>query len=789
MFKFLHDIDVAKKKLLNTINNKLALPNEDDECHFPGDEETMRCAIGVGECSLPRKGHLRNGEEEDDNDGEDDSSESDKDDSTESNGNNVSESDGEAKRSVRNRHEESNTCEDNEKREDEIGGVEWRGKDATSMCGSPQGDWQAHSDSDGSDEHDQPDDKCANEPDDKCANQHDDKCANQRERCAVPLNEAKVSEERKRSYPPKLKKETKTGTNIHVESTFYDHLKEKVANHLCCKVQGREYDEVVKQMILLRNSSDEKAKSMVETEKNQSTERNCSLKQHRKMAVECATKICDLVLGDRTKVLEKLRLLHSGDEENVKEQEEKILRNDEEIIELRRRNKMLNDINERQTKQLLQLSCQLSSNIKSDSETSERNYISAKVDSMEKELSQLKGEVAMLEELANDKNVHVKKNYELGCLIKSMEISLQKKSHLCASLWREKHQLQEKLQRCREKVQHLREDLRVCRYDLLDMQRSGKRLAFQIRGFIRAHGDRTEGIFLRCHKRKGRLKIHARSENGTSNDLVKDPTSEHSNGAIFESHPNSVYPPRRTCSVDLPRRLPAGPQSHTFNYCTGAGANRCSNRDTLEELACKLKNYKFFIEEWKSSHIRNEKKKDAELKETKKLLSQQVTKNEMLEKKYQSLLEKMRSLDRGPHNKGSDIDSAMRNVADGEMHCEGSHQDGVCPQTEEFIDEVNFLTREVEKLREDQVLLQEDVKKKSTIILHLIKKHPLSEEHFRLDNNLPILNNKLTYDEMRKIMEETLIENIRLRSDLLTLAKCVQGDSTASCVGQDNSGA
>lgn len=39
----------------------------------------------------------------------------------------------------------------------------------------------------------------------------------------------------------------------------------------------------------------------------------------------------------------------------------------------------------------------------------------------------------------------------------------------------------------------------------------------------------------------------------------------------------------------------------------------------------------------------------------------------------------------------------------------------------------------------------------------------------RIDNNFVLFKNKLTYDDMRKVMEETLIDNIRLRTDLITL--------------------
>ncbi|EUD66361.1 hypothetical protein C922_03277 [Plasmodium inui San Antonio 1] len=886
MFKFLHDIDVAKRKLLNTINNKLALPNEDDECLFPGDEQTMSRALGAGECWLPIKGDSPKGEggeeegeedeegddeqddeQDDEGDGEDDSSETDEDDSVQYSGDNVSESDGDAETSVRNGHEETDTHEENEKREDKAegvatGGLEargaaWRRKDAPTMCAPPQGEVHVQSASagrrmkaqkgqsrQGSERHEESSriatgstvimgsevstqvgaiplaqtirGHCGHSEHSRPSERGESSEPGSR---AMPHNEGQV-DETERSYLPKLKKETqkwkgkkpKADTNILTESTFYNNLKQKVANSLCCKVDRKKYDDVVEQMIQLRKLFREEANLMVDTGKGQSTEGSCSRQQQRKMAEECATKICDLVLGDRSKLFGKLPIHRSGDGKDEKDEksdesdkEEQILSDDtnektknaKEIIELKRRNKILNDINERQTKQLLQLSCHLSSNIKSDSETSERNYISAKVHCMEKELTQLKGELALLEELASDKNVLVKKNYELGCLIKSLEVSLQRKSHLCVSLWREKHDLQKRLQRCREQVQLSREDLRACRAAFLDMKQREKRLAFQFKGLIKTRGDRAGGeMSLRRHKRKGRLKLRVRTESAACNDSARDPPSERPKGVHFERHPKSVYPPRRTNSADPLRPPPVAPQSHASNYYISAGAICDGNSaadfrgdcGALEELSRKVNNYKFFIDEWKSFSVRIKKKKDAEFKETKKLLSQQVAKNEMLEKKYQTLLEKMRSLGRGA-DKGSAMGTEMGSVTDGGIRCEGSHQDGVCPKTKELIDEVHFLTSEVDKLREDQLLLQEDVKKKSTIIVHLIEKQALSEEHFRLEKRLPILNNKLTYDEIRKIMEETLIENIRLRSDLVTLAKCVKGDSAGSSVGQDNPGA
>ncbi|KMZ92222.1 hypothetical protein PVMG_02210 [Plasmodium vivax Mauritania I] len=538
MFKFLQDIDVAKRKLLNTINNKLALPNGDDECLFQGDEPTMSGALGAGERSLLRRGESSeedsgqsdegdasqpdegDASQPDEGDGsqpgEDNSSEPDEDSSSQSDEDDSFEPSGDAKGSAR------SGCEEEGKREEEAVGVAAIGA----------ADWVA---------------------------------------CR------------------RKKKETRTG-------------------------QSRRGSEVSTEVGAIRGAHPIRGR----IERGEHGEHGESAKR-----------------GSRATPRD-------------------------EVAELRRRNKILNDINERQTKQLLQLSCQLSSNIKSDSEGSERNYISAKVDAMERQLTQLKGEIATLEELASDKNAYVKKSYELGCLIKSLEGTLKEKSLLCVSLWREK------------------------------------------------------------------LKLQQSYSSGGAN-------------------------------------------------CRAEGH---ASRDSPEELARKVNRYKFVLGEWKSLSVRRKKKEDAELKETKKLLSQQVAKNEMLERNNQTLLERVRSLDRGAQGGGAVGSGMDSHLGNGMIN----RQEGDHPQTKELLDEVNFLAREVERLREDQLLLQEDVKKKSTIIVHLIKKHALSEEHFRLDSSLPILKNQLTYAEMRKIMEETLVENIRLRSDLATLAKCVKGDGA----GQDN---
>ncbi|CAI7721538.1 conserved Plasmodium protein, unknown function [Plasmodium vivax] len=667
MFKFLQDIDVAKRKLLNTINNKLALPNGDDECLFQGDEPTMSGALGAGERSLLRRGESS----------EEDSGQSDEGDASQPDEGDASQPD------------EGDASQPDE------------------------GDASQPDEGDGS----QPGEDNSSEPDEDSSSQSDE------DDSFEPSGDAKGS--------------ARSG----------------------CEEEGKREEEAVGVAAI-------GAADWVACRRKKKETRTGQSRRGSEVSTEVgAIRGAHPIRG---------RIERGEHGESAKRGSRATPR--DEVAELRRRNKILNDINERQTKQLLQLSCQLSSNIKSDSEGSERNYISAKVDAMERQLTQLKGEIATLEELASDKNAYVKKSYELGCLIKSLEGTLKEKSLLCVSLWREKLKLQQRLQRCRQQVQLSKEDLRACRMNLLHMQRGEKRLAFQFRGLVRSHGDRVGGIPLQRHRRKGRLKLKLKlklrggGESGACDDSEGAPPSVHPNGVY---HPNSVYPPRRTSSAD--------PTSHTISYSSGGANCRAeghASRDSPEELARKVNRYKFVLGEWKSLSVRRKKKEDAELKETKKLLSQQVAKNEMLERNNQTLLERVRSLDRGAQGGGAVGSGMDSHLGNGMIN----RQEGDHPQTKELLDEVNFLAREVERLREDQLLLQEDVKKKSTIIVHLIKKHALSEEHFRLDSSLPILKNQLTYAEMRKIMEETLVENIRLRSDLATLAKCVKGDGA----GQDN---
>ncbi|CBZ51244.1 conserved hypothetical protein [Neospora caninum Liverpool] len=108
----------------------------------------------------------------------------------------------------------------------------------------------------------------------------------------------------------------------------------------------------------------------------------------------------------------------------------------------------------------------------------------------------------------------------------------------------------------------------------------------------------------------------------------------------------------------------------------------------------------------------------------------------------------------------------------------------------ELHDAYESLKEEFSQLSVAQTLLQNDVARKAEIIAFLVKKYALNEEAFR--GPLPAASSfgwkklaaaaaeavggtaghsSLSLDEMQKVVEETLLENIRLRTDLATLAE------------------
>ncbi|GAW81927.1 hypothetical protein, conserved [Plasmodium gonderi] len=649
------------------------------------------------------------------------------------------------------------------------------------------------------------------------------------------------------------KKDIAVATNIFVESTFYNNFKKEIANNLIYNFYHEEYEAIMNQLPLEKKQPCEfqillKCGEKGEiTDGSQKRELQLQLQREKKMNVQdWASKVCELVVRDTKGLFDSLILCNEDIEHLRNMSRDKKIYLDE-ISELKKKNKMLNDINERQTNQLLQLSCQISSNIKNDFEVNEQNFLHEKIDYMEKEIKQLQGEKVTLESLANDKLACIKKNYELKCFLKTLENVVHKKSQACISLKREKQELQEKLKLYFENLQLAKEDLNMYKLAFLENQRAQKHLAYQFKNLLRTHSKTA-----RCaHIGSGTSIAHSKMQK--IKGLKKTKKLKKMNHlkilrqyVLGEEHP--IVHSMKICNVRCNVRCNFGCNvrcNFGCNFDCNFGCNfgcscsgRCSrdprgthnatahsesacgqridvhegiakrrsvsdtpkenisNYDSLtkEELAHKVRMYELVLDEWKSVSIKNKSKNDTELKETKKLLSQERAKNALIEKKYQSVLKEITIVSEETERQmelqmerqmerqtGRQVEWQTKQQTELQtsgkeelLKYEGSYEYRTCLKIQALLNEINFLTKEIERLREDQLLLQEGVKNKSEIISHLIKRHALSEEHFRLDTNLSISKDKLTYEEMWKIMEETLIENIRLRSDLLTLAKSVQ---------------
>ncbi|XP_023056755.1 uncharacterized protein LOC111534364 [Piliocolobus tephrosceles] len=193
----------------------------------------------------------------------------------------------------------------------------------------------------------------------------------------------------------------------------------------------------------------------------------------------------------------------------------------------------------------------------------------------------------------------------------------------------------------------------------------------------------------------------------------------------------------------------------------------CNTYDLVE----KINYYKLTLCEYKRL-LKKQNTSNTKLKEIQKLLSYEIEKNEIINQKYIDLLSKVRDVTKKKEEQGHRHRHEQK-----EQEIISTYKQTIEYKTtlkiQELLNEIKFLTQDIEVLKDHQNLLQKDVNDKNKIISHLIKKHALNEEHFRLDTSFEIYNDQLTYNEMKKVMEETLIENIRLRNDLMTLAKSV----------------
>lgn len=139
----------------------------------------------------------------------------------------------------------------------------------------------------------------------------------------------------------------------------------------------------------------------------------------------------------------------------------------------------------------------------------------------------------------------------------------------------------------------------------------------------------------------------------------------------------------------------------------------------------------------------------------------EIEKNKIIHKKYQNVLKKITNINK-ENNKLLFNDNKISECKTFEYK--------TSIKIQELLNEIIFLTKEIEKFKDDQILLKQEINTKTKIISHLIKRNALdAQRHFKIDSSFVLLKKKLTYDDMQKVMEETLIDNIRLRTDLITI--------------------
>ncbi|SOV12468.1 conserved Plasmodium protein, unknown function [Plasmodium sp. gorilla clade G2] len=523
----------------------------------------------------------------------------------------------------------------------------------------------------------------------------------------------------------------------------------------------------------------------------------------------------------------------------------------EEIKTLKKKEKILNDINERQTYQLLQLSGQIS-HIKTEQDIShdilnDDIRLSEKYEYMEKEIKKLEKENENLQNLLKDKMTYMKQNFQLKCYIQNMQEDIKNKNFLYTKINEQKHQLENKLIKYYEYIQIIKEDLYGYKKLLYDIKINENNLVNRFKMFLRNHknwyhvkyykrGKGSDAWHMQTKRKKKKKKkkkkyAQLKGENIKTVKLLKeidnDMTHENYDDNMLHDnndddnmlHDNNDDNMLHNNNNGDHNMLHDNNDDHNMLHNNNNDDNMLHNNnnddnmlhnnndDTInvihekassnhhvlscktqknttiknisnynltknclqEELINKINYYKYQLDEYKSIYMKNKNNAHSQLRETKKLLSYEIKKNKMIEKKYEHLSNKFQDIYTTFNDEKHKINNNNNNKNDDNKNpCE---KDAM--PTQELLNEINLLTEEIKKFKEDQILLQQDVNNKSKIISHLIKKHALSEEHFRLDKSFNIFNNKLTYDEMKKVMEETLIENIRLRTDLMTLAKSI----------------
>ncbi|CAD2095504.1 conserved Plasmodium protein, unknown function [Plasmodium vinckei] len=477
----------------------------------------------------------------------------------------------------------------------------------------------------------------------------------------------------------------------------------------------------------------------------------------------------------------------------------------DEIKKLKKNEKILTDINERQTKQLIQLSGQIS-NIKNYDETfeeynnkeikkeSDLTYLKDNLKNMETENKILKDEKQKLQHSLHDKLLYIKTNFELKCYIKQLEDIINTKSEIYKKLKIEKISLDEKVNKYYEYMQLINADLCMHKNVLYNIKQNEKNEKKKVIKFINENNHRirslwinNEGTHIKMKKKKIKILYKQCPLHCNWNDNIKhSDTNKNINindvivrNKIDINHSATKVAKLKTCMGDrkcqsdfeCARR---SEKNYKKNYRKDAvikchdptKVNKKNNFDfskiSKEQLVEIVNDYKLILNEYQLAEKKKKKNLDTneKLKEVKKLLLDEMEKNKIIQTKYQNVLKKITNI----NEDGILIPDDKKTP-----ECK-TFEYKTSIKIQELLNEIIFLTKEIEKLKDDQIVLKQEINTKSEIISNLMKRNALDDQrHFRIDGSFDLFKNKLTYDDMKKVMEETLIDNIRLRTDLITL--------------------
>ncbi|EUD70067.1 hypothetical protein YYG_04690 [Plasmodium vinckei petteri] len=437
----------------------------------------------------------------------------------------------------------------------------------------------------------------------------------------------------------------------------------------------------------------------------------------------------------------------------------------DEIKKLKKNEKILTDINERQTKQLIQLSGQIS-NIKNYDETfeeynnkeikkeSDLTYLKDNLKNMETENKILKDEKQKLQHSLHDKLLYIKTNFELKCYIKQLEDIINTKSEIYKKLKIEKISLDEKVNKYYEYIQLINADLCMHKNVLYNIKQNEKNEKKKVIKFINENKHRirslwinNEGTHIKMKKKKIKILYKQCPLHCNWNDNIKhSDTNKNKNDMIVRNkidiHHSATKVAKlktsmgdRKCQSDFEcaRR---SEKNYKKNYRKGAvikchgptKVDKKSNFDfskiSKEQLVEIVNDYKLIFNEYQLAEKKKKKNLDTheKLKEVKKLLLDEMEKNKIIQTKYQNVLKKITNI----NEDGILIPDDKKTP-----ECK-TFEYKTSIKIQELLNEIIFLTKEIEKLKDDQIVLKQEINTKSEIISNLMKRNALDDQrHFR----------------------------------------------------------